>query len=1379
MESPSSPNFDALDPFLPSFLQIPGSLRDAVDPAPSPRRVDTVHRARNDVAPPKLRLNVQSSPRKQTARRLASSRAQEEQDVAKMPEIAAAVLPKHLNFLFEAERKGTSCTEGVEALGARDFFQRDELQEKMQSLSLSDHFDSFGKARFQRLGLAFAAKQMMPHQMAKYSSVSDKPMTPRKGDKSAKAFIMSQEALSEDNKRWMEHTKTILDAIQESDRHKDEDVKDRQVAILFAELPKFLHLLPSSVPQSSLELELNREEDPQQRWLSLRQNSLLRQPVASWRFRRNEVLMLLQVLKAWTLSSWPKGGAEMGMDRSSFCRFILDVGLVDQHKVPYFWAVHLFDSLAKQMRFCAVDDQMLSSAPLLPVVSWWDLFPIVEHLAGQHFKIAQSNLRVKFIDHLAEIARLRLPSFAQKAMNISKEHLELMHQDIDKQVLESPQCYFAIRIYLNKCPSVPKMFQLTVAMPSGRSEKLVVPKSSAVGDLKLLAQKTFGQGFLRLVADGRILDPMESLETAGLQDGDELCALALPFHLAATRKGHLIIFVGGAFCLWCCDRLVTWGDRPNGGDSSAVQDQLRNVQKVRGTARAFAALLENGQVVTWGDPERGGNSPTLRNVQQLQATLEAFAAILADGSVVTWGNEDCGGDSSLVQNQLLNVQQVEASGGAFAALRGDGSVITWGDGFRGANSSRIQDQLRNVQQIRATTWAFAAILKNGSVITWGDPESGGDSSAVQDQLRNVQEIYGSGRAFAAILTNGSVVAWGSPANGGDTSGVHDQLHSVHHIQATANAFAAILADGSVVTWGHPESGGDSSGVQDQLRKVQQIESTQRAFAAVRENGSVVTWGSAHFGGDSSKVQDKLRNVKQVQGTDCAFAAVLVDGSVWVLMMNRRPSRRTDETGKRTITKSRSLRAQNEKASSKVQLHILEDAAKQRQKSLLVEPEVLQLLWQHEEVFKALHKAYADDRGHMSFAAVVQLCSDFSLAPKLISLHALRKIYESLEALDIDIDDIRDFEGEGDMMKAKSLNPSRGSRQAMRRSSIQQLSGEKKAPASPSPSNSLSGRRSSLSVNTNKKRATLHAVEKKRFVASPAPGEKSIASSPVSSASLKRRGSLQASFGTTQERSGLLLPWEVISMRLREGAKNEPCSAFLRAPALMELLCKVAFSYLGCYGNMQQRSMSTLMQSVWLLVYMRFTVESVRGSLHRRSSLLEGEDHYGALGRAARRLHPEVWKIKAAPDFQDQMPAACVKPVPREVLRQTTKQASEAPQEGVPYVVDKRCRICRSDVEVASWGNVRCFGCSKVDSLAFRRHPLVSVLRKSGEKPVALAGKVPRVRNTSLSPVRFQDNDTLRPADTDPPCEDEDFEVVAGLSRTSSLREGSFAPSSQS
>ncbi|CAK9001344.1 Uncharacterized protein SCF082_LOCUS6884 [Durusdinium trenchii] len=100
---------------------------------------------------------------------------------------------------------------------------------------------------------------------------------------------------------------------------------------------------------------------------AVRQNRLLLEPQTLWRFRRNEVLVLVQVLKSWTLASWPKGGAEMGMDRASFCRFILDVGLADQRKVPFFWAVHLFDSCAKWMRYCAVDDPMPETAPLLQV----------------------------------------------------------------------------------------------------------------------------------------------------------------------------------------------------------------------------------------------------------------------------------------------------------------------------------------------------------------------------------------------------------------------------------------------------------------------------------------------------------------------------------------------------------------------------------------------------------------------------------------------------------------------------------------------------------------------------------------------------------------------------------------------------------------------------------------------------------------------------------------------------------------------------------------------------------------------------------------------------------------------------------------------------
>jgi len=44
-----------------------------------------------------------------------------------------------------------------------------------------------------------------------------------------------------------------------------------------------------------------------------------------------------------------------------------------------------------------------------------------------------------------------------------------------------------------------------------------------------------------------------------------------------------------------------------GGDSRAVQDQLRNVQQIHATDCAFAAMAD-GTVVTWGMPSYGGDS---------------------------------------------------------------------------------------------------------------------------------------------------------------------------------------------------------------------------------------------------------------------------------------------------------------------------------------------------------------------------------------------------------------------------------------------------------------------------------------------------------------------------------------------------------------------------------------------------------------------------------------------------------------------------------------------------------------------------------------------------------------------------------------------------
>ena len=141
------------------------------------------------------------------------------------------------------------------------------------------------------------------------------------------------------------------------------------------------------------------------------------------------------------------------------------------------------------------------------------------------------------------------------------------------------------------------MFQVTVVSASGRSENISLPQFSNIGDLKILAQQSFQQRFLRLVtADGRILgDPSQLLVDAQLEDRDCLTAVALQATVAATKKSAF------ALCCYGGSRIVAWGRPDHGSDSSAVQDQLRNVQQVQGTGAAFAAILADGSLITWGN----------------------------------------------------------------------------------------------------------------------------------------------------------------------------------------------------------------------------------------------------------------------------------------------------------------------------------------------------------------------------------------------------------------------------------------------------------------------------------------------------------------------------------------------------------------------------------------------------------------------------------------------------------------------------------------------------------------------------------------------------------------------------------------------------------
>ncbi|MFZ6725397.1 hypothetical protein ACO0K2_07855 [Undibacterium sp. MH2W] len=169
-------------------------------------------------------------------------------------------------------------------------------------------------------------------------------------------------------------------------------------------------------------------------------------------------------------------------------------------------------------------------------------------------------------------------------------------------------------------------------------------------------------------------------------------------------------------------------------DTTSIASSLSNVAQIYATQSAFAALLTNGNVISWGDLQRMQTSlnavqSSLTNVKNIVSSEYAFAALKNDGTVVTWGDPTVGGDSSSVASQLTNVVSITANKYAFAALKSNGTVVTWGMASKGGNSSTVAASLTNVRAIYATPFgAFLAVNKDGTFVNWGDQWAGGGTA---------------------------------------------------------------------------------------------------------------------------------------------------------------------------------------------------------------------------------------------------------------------------------------------------------------------------------------------------------------------------------------------------------------------------------------------------------------------------------------------------------------------------------------------------------------------------------------------------------------------------------------------------------------------------
>jgi alpha-tubulin suppressor-like RCC1 family protein len=333
----------------------------------------------------------------------------------------------------------------------------------------------------------------------------------------------------------------------------------------------------------------------------------------------------------------------------------------------------------------------------------------------------------------------------------------------------------------------------------------------------------------------------------------------------------------------------------------------------------------------------------LEGVSQVAGGEEFELGLLEDGDVVAWGDNESGQlgvgavgeeEGSAVPVPLSfrePVEAVAAGGEHGAALEADGHVKTWGNGELGQLGNETEGssdvpvpvkpvtpgtsrELAGVKSIAAGVDDDVAALGSGKVVAWGAGESGqlGDGKlenkakpvAVKDISDGTMVAAGE-EDVVALLGNGTVVAWGENEFGELGDGTFDGpetcgpektpcsrtpvevqgLTEVVAVVAGAHYNLALLGNGTVEAWGDNGVGqlgdgmtrnSDTPVAVKNLAGVAAIAASGNHSLALLDDGEVVAWGENASGelGDETSEGPELCSAPAVP---CSTGPVLVDG----------------------------------------------------------------------------------------------------------------------------------------------------------------------------------------------------------------------------------------------------------------------------------------------------------------------------------------------------------------------------------------------------------------------------------------------------------------------------------------------------------------------
>jgi hypothetical protein len=236
--------------------------------------------------------------------------------------------------------------------------------------------------------------------------------------------------------------------------------------------------------------------------------------------------------------------------------------------------------------------------------------------------------------------------------------------------------------------------------------------------------------------------------------------------------------------------LVAWGEKecidkiPNG--MHAVK---KIVVQPDGADCSGAVIKTDGAVVSWNEPyyELTPDPSQLANVVDISAGGSGYAALKEDGTVVTWADVQ-----PLPVEPLTDVVEVLGNYNGFVARKRDGSVIFWAKRF----GAEIQGDWTKIISIKKVAGGFLGLREDGTIAVYGQKDEFNGFEAIKN-VELIPDQSAASDRFLVRKANNNYIEFGRNV----TEFNSEDLENIEVVQSSSNLWSAIKADGSLYRWG--------------------------------------------------------------------------------------------------------------------------------------------------------------------------------------------------------------------------------------------------------------------------------------------------------------------------------------------------------------------------------------------------------------------------------------------------------------------------------------------------------------------------------------------------------------------------------------------------